>query len=489
MAALNKKTVKPAPISNNASSVTSFSANGNIQFLKTAKLSLLEIASSVFYGKDQFYNSSLELYRRMQSNIRSLVAQDSFDYIANVVLFSRKQMDMRTYPIVLVVEFAKELRVQNKTYVNMRKLVRETISRADELTELYSYALTIFGDKKSIPLSIKKGVADAFNKFDEYQLSKYNGKNKSLALKDLIRIVHPVPKDTFQSNIFAKLMLDNLSTPYTWETELSANGQLNASEQKTKTQIWTELVDSGKIGYMALLKNLRNIESCMDQKLINKVVEIISNKDKVLRSKQFPMNFVTAYENVTNANIKTAISKAIHHSACNIPSMGKDICLLIDTSGSMGGKAITNAALFASMIIGAHQDSKVTTILFNNNATEVKGSSDWNEMIRLCKPTGGTNLQSAINLVGTKQFDAVFCLSDGDVNQTSLKSLKNLGGEKCIKVVFNFNASETTPFKDNNCFFITGLSSKVFSYLKYSKEADGLVDLLSTNFNMFPKAF
>ena len=493
MAALSKKTVKPVPISNNASSVTSFSANGNIQFLKTAKLSLLEIASSVFYGKDQFYNSSLELYRRMQSNIRSLVAQDSFDYIANVVLFSRKQMDMRTYPIVLVVEFAKELRVQNKTYANMRKLVCETISRADELTELYSYALTIFGDKKSIPLSIKKGVADAFNKFDEYQFSKYNGGNKSLTFKDLLRIVHPKPANEEKSKIFAGIMNDSLAIAYTWETQLSANGQKHELEQKPKATIWKELISSNKLGYMALLKNLRNIEETKDATLIQMAATNISNESLVLRSKQLPMSFLQAYENVTSTVLKNAIANAIKISSQNIPNMGNEILVVVDNSGSMSGNPIKLASLFASMIVGGHKDSKVTGVVFGNAAGYVNFSDDFNQTSTIIARSGfggGTNFDSVIKLIGNNKYDAVFILSDGDVNRTSLSRCAKLGVNKdSVQVIFNFNASETTPFKENSAFFITGLSHKVFNYLKYSNESNGIADLLSVPYKAFPVVY
>ena len=237
MVALNRKAVIK-PIKATAPVQMGYSGNGNLQYVKSDKTSLIEIATSVLYGKDQFYTTANALYQRAKANINSLVSAGELDFIANVALYARTQMDMRSYPIAIVVEFADALAKQGKTYGNMRSLVRDVISRADELTELYGYALSIFGNKKCVPMAIKKGVADAFNKFDEYQLAKYNGGSRNIKLKDLLRIVHPTPKDEAQSAIFAKIMNESLATPYTWETELSANGQLNKAEQKSKGQVY-----------------------------------------------------------------------------------------------------------------------------------------------------------------------------------------------------------------------------------------------------------
>ena len=82
---------------------------------------------------------------------------------------------------------------------------------------------------------------------------------KQVKFKDVLRIVHPEAKDARQGMIFEKIMKDTLEAPYTWEVELSRNGQLAKAEQKSKKDLWTELVTSGKMGYMALLRNLRNI--------------------------------------------------------------------------------------------------------------------------------------------------------------------------------------------------------------------------------------
>lgn len=489
MAALNKK-IKVTPVTLTQNTPMKHSANGNLQYVKTDKTSLIEIATATLYGKDTFYNSSDELFSRFKKNLSSLVSQSELDFIANVALFARKHMDLRTYPIVLVIEFAAELARKKKHYVNMRKLVCDVITRCDELTELYSYALKVFGTKNNIPLAIKKGVADAFNKFDAYQFAKYNGGNKSLKFKDLLRIVHPKPLNEEKSKIFSDIMNDSLSTPYTWETELSSNGQKHVAEQKSKATIWKELLSSNKLGYMALLKNLRNIEETCDSELVKMAALAISNKNSVLKSKQLPMSFLQAYDNISTTVLRSAISSAIRHSSANIPNMGANILVVVDNSGSMSGTPIKLASLFASMIKAGHKDSKVTGVVFANRAEYFEFDEDFEKnsnLIRNCRVGRGTEFSSVVHLIGNKKYDAVFILSDGDVNKTSLKQCSQFGLSKnSFQVIFNFSASETTPFREDSAFFITGLSHKIFSYLKYARESDGISDILSVAYNDFP---
>ncbi len=471
--------------------VMAASGNGNIQFKKSDKLMLVEIATSVLYGKDQFYNSADQLYKNAVAAINALVVANELDYIANTCLFARKVMDMRTYPIALTIEFANALAKHHKTYPHMRSLVRDVINRADELTELYGYALTVFGNKKCIPMSIKKGVADAFNKFDAYQYGKYNGGNKSLSFKDLLRIVHAKPDTDERSAIFHRIMTETLESPYTWEVEFSKNGQLNPREQKSKGQIWKELIDSNRLGYMATLRNLRNIETECTPDVIQKVANYISDPVQIARSKQFPHSYLTANNNVTNPIFKDATNKAVDLSCGNIPNLGNRVCVIVDLSGSMNGVPADQATIFASAIIAAHKDSEVVDVVyFASGAKLATNQKDLNTRSKFALAAarshvgGGTDFASALKAIEGKTYDAVFIFSDGDVNPMDLKRA-NAAQKNAYKVVFNFRASPTTPIREDNAFFLCGVSGKVFQYLKFVKSLDGIVGLVDRPYGQY----
>jgi len=93
----------------------------------------------------------------------------------------------------LVSELAKS--TEGKEYV--RRTLNEIIERPDDMTEVLAYYINTYG--KPIPNSIKKGLADSFGKFDEYQLAKYNRKN-AVKLKDILCLVHPKAKDEIQND-------------------------------------------------------------------------------------------------------------------------------------------------------------------------------------------------------------------------------------------------------------------------------------------------
>ena len=189
-----------------------YSANGNKQFVKPALQMLYELTVSTLFGKGTYYKSGDRLVNEMRQNLVKVVDQDALDFVANLAIHARGEMNIRTIPVVLVVEFANVLRDKNKTYPHMRRLVCDVIQRADQITDLYAYALEVFGAKGKVPMAIKRGVADAFNKFSEYNFGKYN-RDGAVKFRDVLRIVHPEAKDERQGAIFDKIMKDILEAP------------------------------------------------------------------------------------------------------------------------------------------------------------------------------------------------------------------------------------------------------------------------------------
>ena len=329
---------------------------------------------------NKFYESAADTVERL----RDLIKKCNHEYVAKLAVYAREQMYLRSIPLVLAVELAKIHKGDNL----VRRLTRRVISRADELTEIMAYhqIASPSGDEirkvRKIPNQLKLGVADAFNKFSEYQFAKYNRDNE-IKLKDVMFLTKPNPgNDEEKAEVFRKISENyckhtgkkmrskngeqctcgncetlKLETPYTWETELTKAGQ----EGKDKAQVWTELIDSGQMGYMAMLRNLMNfLRNDINKEALVKVCKRLSNEEEVLKSKQFPFRFQSAYRmikgNPSNCgffsfatnNVETvghphasmilnALEDAIQVSAKNIPGFGYDTSVLIacDVSGSM----------------------------------------------------------------------------------------------------------------------------------------------------------
>jgi len=208
---------------------------------------------------DTFYEKANTRLHR----IKELVAQNEPLFVAKLAVYTRTHMHLRSVSLVLAAELAH--RHAGDSLVS--RTISRVICRADEITELLAYYQLRNerkGTKKLNRLSkqVQKGIALAFNKFDEYQFAKYN-RPADIKLRDALFLVHPKAKDDAQQALFDKIVQDTLATPYTWETELSALGQLSFETDEQCQQAWAakweELLDSNKLGYMALLRNLRNI--------------------------------------------------------------------------------------------------------------------------------------------------------------------------------------------------------------------------------------
>mgnify|MGYP002526441070 CR=1 FL=1 len=225
--------------------------------------------------EDKFYESGEDRVRR----IADLVRKVQPEFVAQLAIYAREAMHLRSVPLLLLVELAQ----CHRGDALVSRAVSRTVQRADEITELLMCYQWRTGKKDLTGLScqLRKGLAEAFNNFDEYQFAKYNRKDRKVTLRDAMLLVHPKPKDERQKEVFRKILDDTLETPYTWEVELSKTGKQRFSSDEerdeAKRATWQQLIGSGRLGYMAMLRNLRNMANlCIDDASKAKVCEKLS---------------------------------------------------------------------------------------------------------------------------------------------------------------------------------------------------------------------
>lgn len=293
---------------------------------------------------NNFYEQTEERITR----IRTLIGNCDPLFVARLAVYTREVMNLRSMPLVMAVELARIHKGDNL----VRRLTARTVRRADEITEMLAYyqqANQRTGTKKLNRLSkqLQAGLQDTFNAFDAYQFAKYNRKAE-VHLRDALFLVHPKAKDERQQEIFDGIVNDTLPTPYTWETELSSLGQKCFATPQEKTAAfrakWEELIDSDRLGYMALLRNLRNLlEAEVSGEHILKVGQKLASEKAVENSRQLPFRFLAAYRELSNTPslyatmLMTALEKAVQVSARNIKGFERSARILIacDVSGSM----------------------------------------------------------------------------------------------------------------------------------------------------------
>lgn len=261
------------------------------------------------------------------------------EFVLQLAVYLREKLYLRSVPLMILAEFANSNAVSKVK--NARGYVTRTIQRADELTELVAYQFArnaVLPRKTKLPMMLKYGIADAFGKFSEYELAKYN-REGAVKLRDVLFLTHPPCKEGDKRwELYDKITNDTLTTPETWEVMRS-----------TGKMTWHDVINQifnkdGKINnYMAQLRNLRNClnDSSVTHDDIRLLCSMLSDKNAVLYSKQFPFRFLSAYRELQDskhpltAQVFDALETAIQHSIENIPHLTGTTLIASDVSGSM----------------------------------------------------------------------------------------------------------------------------------------------------------
>ena len=317
---------------------TTTNYEGEVAYKLTPKMELYTLICTASLQK-KFYTDSDECVGRL----KGLLHKVPIEFAVKLAIYAREQMYLRSIPLVMAVELLKladehikDVHEQSKL---LEDLVERVIQRADEIPEILSYfqiANERTGTKKlnKLPTALKKGVARAFYKFDAYQFAKYN-RATEVTIRDAMFLTHPKPIKEKEA-LFKKIADNKLDTPYTWETELSKDDGRNKKEK------WEALITSKKVGYMAQLRNLRNmLEANVDN--IQVVLDNLASKEAVWKSRQLPFRFFSAYREVADVGefkssaVLECLEEAIVHSTQNIKGFDTNTNVLIacDMSGSM----------------------------------------------------------------------------------------------------------------------------------------------------------
>jgi hypothetical protein len=209
---------------------------GGIAFKANNKTDLMIRVISSLISEDGFYKSGRELDSDLRNSI-AVVAKEDPAFILKLAKYARKDLNLRTAPVVLMGEFG--LSGTSGSVPGARHAIADIISRADEITELLSYVMeqnksrNVFRGK--VPMVIKHGVADAFNKFNAYNFAKYYGRDKEISMRDALFITHPVPINKEQEHVFAEIASDELKPADTWEVALSTKG--------ASKEVWEEVIE------------------------------------------------------------------------------------------------------------------------------------------------------------------------------------------------------------------------------------------------------
>jgi hypothetical protein len=385
------------------------------------------------------------------------VTNEDPDWVLRFAGWLRDKANMRSVSILVAAEFVKA-RLDAGAAGMSRQIVKAVCLRPDEPGEFIAYWHSRHG--RNLPMPVKRGLADAVQRgFSERAVLRYDGNSGAMRMGDVVELVHPKADGPTQSALFGYLLdrrhgrRETPASELALLTSITARGKLNElpvgerhafartvldgdpvaeitwvsalagqwewgkswlgqnTEDKTFARLseadqWKLFVQFG-MGYMAMLRNLRNMdEAKIPNDLVTHVKGVLSSEEEVKRSRQFPFRFYSAFKATGGNHWASALSAGVQHSLANVPSLGGNTLILADMSGSMFGwgyggdrsKVENNelAALFASAV--ALRAERATLVQFGSGSQEVridKSKTVFDHMNRFTN-LGGTQTMEAV---------------------------------------------------------------------------------------------
>ncbi len=313
----------------------------------------------------QFYEDGVEIAGR----IAELIPKVEVERVAALAVEAREKMKLRHAPLLLVREMAR-----HKTH---RALVSETlervIQRADELAEF----VAIYWKDGRTPLSgqVKKGLAAAFPKFDEYALAKYD-RAGVVKLRDVLFLCHAKPRDEAQAALWKRLIAGDLATPDTWEVALSGGAD--------KREAWERLLMERKLGALALLRNLRNFKQAgVSEALVYEALRTMKT-ERVL-----PFRFIAAARHAPQW--EEALEQAMFGCLARQEKLTGKTVLLVDVSGSMTAQLSRKSEMLRT-------DAAYGLAILLRQICEDVSVYSFSDRLKLIPPRRGFALRDAIDV-------------------------------------------------------------------------------------------
>jgi hypothetical protein len=344
---------------------------GGPAFTRDARSELVLLAVVNMVGEDTFYESAADRDDRFASLCRRAAVDDGLWYLS-FVRWLRGEANMRSAALVAA---AVGVRARldsdhtapvSETGVN-RRIVDAVLQRPDEPGEFLAFWHATYG--RTVPMPVKRGLGDAARRlYNERSLLKYDTESHAVRFGDVLELAHPSadPDKPWQGDLFTyalhrrhgytdqvpetlttvkanralrmvadanpRRLLDAealRAAGMTWEDALSLAGSKVA-----KAKLWDAMIPS--MGYMALLRNLRNFdEAGISDAVVDDVISRLTDPAEVAKSRQFPYRFLSAYRATASLNWGRALETALNLSTANVPAFTGRTLVLIDTSASM----------------------------------------------------------------------------------------------------------------------------------------------------------
>ena len=448
------------------------------------------------FVQDQFYREATETVSRLRALARAVDPK----FVARLALFARREFQLRAISHVLAAEVAELAKGEQWT----RGFYRDLVVRADDVTAILAQRQAAYG-LHPLPNSLKRGLADALRLQTDYSLAKYAAGTGHIHMVDAVNLCRPVETPALRA-----LMTGTLAAPDTWEVALTRAGQAAAGAEEAralKAAAWERLVAEDHLGYMALLRNLRNIAAYCGPEVRELAASRIADPSRVHASRQLPFRFASALKALEDdrgesrdALLSEAVAAAMEIALDNVPSFAGRTLVAVDASGSMLGgwvvgerrAPIETATIFAAALA---RKSSADVMLFDTRvqwlAIDPSQSIAAISASIMARVRGGGTDFHLIFEHARERYDRIVILSDMQawvprpsaewwggavsIDAAHREYCERTGADPAI-FCFDLQGYGTAQFAEGRVVQLAGFSEKVFDLLPlYERGGDALV--------------
>lgn len=441
---------------------TGTNMGGGVSYDRPIKKEIASVVLNSMLNGDSYYEKETDRLTRIENLVGQ--ASDDSEFVAKAMVYTRNEGRLRSISHYMAGLLSEK--VKGESF--LKPAIVKAIVRPDDMTEM----LSLWNNRnkgKMVPNALRRAFKQALEtKFDEYQFKKYASPKSTIKLKDVVKLAHPSPKNFDDESIFKRVIEDKLGAIETAQT-------INASKSGTeRVDAYVDQIKSGKMGYMAAVKNIRTmLENGISEDDLKVWANMITDPKRVQKSMMLPFRFIDAWNvvknlpNGSNTNapkmtamraqlekagysiddpvvekvegvtpeklkiVKKALERAFGLSAgnTNIAEEGEKVAILLDESGSMGGfygygsnrdeskkdPFYIGKTLASAMKIGMNDDDCLFyTWADTCTKREVAGQSPFDFIYNLNTHGGGTDVAAPLKkLIETNTYvDKIVILTD-----------------------------------------------------------------------------
>lgn len=442
---------------------------GGEAYTQSPKLALVSLLLTSFV-KNQYYRTEDEIHTDV-SNLLDMLPDKKF--AAKAAIYARTKFGMRSISHLVAGQIAE--RVKGETWT--KDFFNKVVFRPDDMSEILAYYYS--RGNKNEPNALKKGFAQALAKMDEYKLAKYKKDGAAVSMIDIVNLVHPKETPAIKA-----LMTGTLKAPETWEVEMTKT----KGDETLKKEVWEKLIRERKLGYFALLRNLRNIVE-QSPEVLDEALEMFTDENLIKKSLVLPFRFMTAIkqleeDGIVNNKLYVALNKALETSFANVPHFDGKTLVVVDHSGSMDSGEhgnMTNFEIGAMFAVSLAKSNDADFLYFGDDAryytinpldsttTLVKVLNGLNE--GSTEVGHGTNFHSIFE-TANKAYDRIIIFSDMqgwsgyDAPVQSYADYRKRTGANPKIYSIDLTGYGDMQFAENQIYCLAGFSDKLFDLMK-----------------------